>query len=138
MKDYFLRILGSLVAMFLAGFCNQVLDIAGNYAWYGQSIFPAHEPGSFWGTQSETWLNKWAINEAGAPIVGTERFFLSSTLLVWITDLWHASKSAMLLAFQVAVILYRQPEKKIFYLADLVALKIAFSAGWYAGNLILR
>jgi hypothetical protein len=140
MAAYLLRILGSLAAMFVAGFMNQANDIAGNVVWYRESIFPqpGESAGAFWGTQGETWANKWAINEAGAPLVGTERFLFSSTLLVWLTDLWHFSKSCQILAFQAAVLLYRRPDKKILYLADLVALKIAFSAGWYAGNVLLR
>jgi hypothetical protein len=140
MAAYLLRILGSLAAMFVAGFMNQANDIAGNVVWYRESIFPqpGESAGAFWGTQGETWPNKWAQNEAGAPLVGTDRFLFSSTLLVWLTDLWHFSKSCQILAFQAAVLLYRRPDKKILYLADLVALKIAFSAGWYAGNVLLR
>ena len=93
MIPYLTRMIGSLAAMFVAGFANQVNDIAGNVVWYRASIFP--QPGesavAFWGTQGETWVNKWALNEAGEVMVGTERFFLSSTLLVWLTDLWHFS-----------------------------------------------
>ena len=131
--------LGSLVAMFFAGFFNAVHDVAGNVAWYNLSILPANEPGSFWGHTNDTWINKWATNEAGEVLVGVERFWLSSTALVWITDLWHASKSAMILMFQIAVLLYRRPDKKILYLVDLIALKLAFSIGWWAGkNILLR
>lgn len=131
--------LGSLVAMFFAGFFNAVHDVAGNQAWYNLSILPVSEPGNFWAHTNDSWISKWATNEAGETLVGVERFWLSSTALVWLTDLWHASKSAMILAFQVAVLLYRRPEKKIFYLLDLVALKIAFSFGWWVGkNILLR
>lgn len=139
-SKYLARLAGSLAAMFAAGFFNQVNDIAGNEVWYRQSIFPQSDEsaGAFWGTQGETWANKWALNEAGGVMAGTERFWLSSTLLVWVTDLWHASKSAQILVFQVAVLAYRKPEKKWLYLVDLLALKIAFSAGWYAGNILLR
>lgn len=137
MIKYLLRILGSLVIIFFAGFFNAVHDIAGNEAWYNISIFPANEPGSFWGHTNDTWQNKWATNEAGEVLVGKERFWLSSTALVWLTDLWHASKSAMILAFQVAILLYRRPAKKIFYLTDLVLLKLAFSGGWHISAWIL-
>ena len=137
MKEYLLRIIGSLVIIFFAGSFNAVRDIAGNKAWYNISIFPANEPGSFWGHTEKTWENKWARNEAGEVLVGKERFWLSSTALVWITDLWHASKSLMILAFQIAVLLYRRPAKKIFYLTDLIALKLAFSGGWHVSAWIL-
>ena len=136
--SYFSRMAWVLIALLFAGIFNNMHDIAGNEAWYNLSILPAHEPGSFWGYTNQTWENKWALNEAGEVMVGKEKFWLSSTLLVWITDFWHASKSAMILAFQLAVLLYRRPEKKIFYLVDLVALKIAFSIGWQISNLILR
>lgn len=137
---YIQRLAFSLAAMFCAGFFNQVNDIAGNVVWYRESIFPqpGESAGNWWGTQGETWINKWAVSESGGIMIGYERFLFSSTLLVWLTDLWHLSKSAQILAFQFAVLLYKRPEKKIFYLVDLVALKIAFSAGWYAGNLLLR
>lgn len=138
MIKYLLRMLGSLVAMFFAGFFNGVHDIAGNVAWYNLSVFPASEPGNFWGHTNDTWVNKWALGESGEVLVGVEKFWLSSTLLVWLTDFWHASKSAMILAFQVAVLLYKRPDRKIFYLVDLVALKIAFSIGWHTSNYILR
>lgn len=136
--SYISRMAGSLVAMFFAGFFNGMHDIAGNIAWYNTSILPASEPGNFWGHTNDTWVNKWAQNELGEVLVGVEKFWLSSSLLVWLTDLWHASKSAMILAFQIAVLLYRRPEKKIFYLVDLVALKIAFAIGWQVSNFILR
>lgn len=137
MKEYLLRIIGSLVIIFFAGMFNAVHDIAGNKAWYNISIFPANEPGSFWGHTNDTWQNKWARSEAGEVLVGKERFWLSSTALVWITDLWHASKSLMILAFQIAVLLYRRPAKRIFYLTDLVLVKLAFSGGWHVSAWIL-
>jgi hypothetical protein len=137
MKEYLLRIIGSLVIIFFAGMFNAVHDIAGNKAWYNISIFPANEPGSFWGHTNDTWQNKWARSEAGEVLVGKERFWLSSTALVWITDLWHASKSLMILAFQIALLLYRWPAKRIFYLTDLVLVKLAFSGGWHVSAWIL-
>jgi hypothetical protein len=137
MKEYLLRIIGSLVIIFFAGMFNAVHDIAGNKAWYNISIFPANEPGSFWGHTNDTWQNKWARSEAGEVLVGKERFWLSSTALVWITDLWHASKSLMILAFQIALLLYRRPAKRIFYLTDLVLVKLAFSGGWHVSAWIL-
>lgn len=137
MKEYLLRIIGSLVIIFFAGMFNAVHDIAGNKAWYNISIFPANEPGSFWGHTNDTWQNKWARSEAGEVLVGKERFWLSSTALVWITDLWHASKSFMILAFQIALLLYRRPAKRIFYLTDLVLVKLAFSGGWHVSAWIL-
>jgi len=136
--SYFSRTVWVLIALLFAGVFNNMHDIAGNVAWYNLSILPASEPGNFWGHTSDTWVNKWALNEMGEVMVGKEKFWLSSTLLVWLTDFWHASKSAMILAFQIAVLLYRCPDKKIFYLVDLVALKIAFSIGWQISNFILR
>lgn len=121
-------------------FCRHVqrgTRYRGNKAWYNISIFPANEPGSFWGHTNDTWQNKWARSEAGEVLVGKERFWLSSTALVWITDLWHASKSLMILAFQIALLLYRRPAKRIFYLTDLVLVKLAFSGGWHVSAWIL-
>jgi hypothetical protein len=132
---YLARMAGSMAAMFLAGMANAAQDIAGNVVWYRASIFPQPGEGSaFWGPQGETWANKWAIDEGGHVLPGVERFFLSSTALVWLTDLWHAAKSAMLICFQIGALLYRRPEKKAYYLIDLVALKLAFGLGFWIGR----
>lgn len=38
---------------------------------------------------SKSWVNKWAIDQNGMPIVGTERFWGSSRWFVQFTDDWH-------------------------------------------------
>lgn len=136
---YLRRMAASLVAMYLAGVANAAQDIAANKAWYNLSIFPqAGESASeFWGPKDHTWVNKWNVSESGAPLVGVERFFLSSSALVWLTDIWHAAQTVMLTAIQISVLLYRRPPRRWMYLADLAALKLAFSAGWWTGRIIL-
>ena len=136
---YLRRMAASIAAMFLAGAANAAQDIAGNVVWYRDSIFPqaGESASAFWGHQGETWVNKWATNESGFPVVGTERFFLSSTALVWLTDLWHAAQTVMITSFQAAALLYRRPTQKWIYLVDLVVLKISFSAGWWLGKTLL-
>jgi hypothetical protein len=41
-----------------------------------------------WGV-SVSWKNKWKKDSEGKVLVGQERFWLSSTVLVFLTDVWH-------------------------------------------------
>jgi len=136
MKNYLLRISPLLILLALAGAANAVHDIAGNIAWWNLSSLDQLE-GAFWGAQDETWINKWARNELGEVLPGVERFWGSSTVFVWTTDIWHASKSLMLLALQIAVLAYRRPNKWWMYATDLIGLKLAFSSGWHLTKNIL-
>ena len=49
------------------------------------------------------WQNKW---KNGDPKQG-ERFFLSSTLLVWVTSGWHLAKLFMFCVIAAAVAMYK-------------------------------
>jgi hypothetical protein len=122
------------VLMLIAGVCNNVYDIAENRVKYYQSVFQRFT-GLFWGPKPETWGNKWKRAENGSPIVGEERFFGSSTFLVWITDFWHLSKTIFLTIIQVSILFYCLPDVWWWALIDLITIKIFFSAGWHLGNL---
>jgi len=49
-----------------------------------------------------SWRNKY---KNGDPLQGP-KFIGSRTFLVWVTDLWHLSKTSMLLCFSFAIVLY--------------------------------
>lgn len=49
-----------------------------------------------------SWKNKW---KNGDPKQG-EKFPLSSTALVFLTDWWHLAKTSMILCFSLGIVLY--------------------------------
>ena len=54
--------------------------------------------------KANSWRNKWKLDEFGDP-THEERFFLSSTMLVFLTDFWHFMKWAQLRCLDVSFIL---------------------------------
>ena len=104
---------------------------------YDQSIFP-QGPGNqvlgageiFW-NPAISWKNKW---KNGDPAQG-ERFWGSSTFLVWTTDAWHLLQFIMLTCFQLAIAL---PVIRLlrlrwwWVLIAIIPLKLAFSLGFTA------
>ena len=88
------------VLVMIAGAANAVMDKLQFH--YNKSIFrnlPSWNP-------DESWKNKWKLNDEGDPIPGKERFPLSSTALVFLTDAWHFFQFVMLSSFTVAIIIY--------------------------------
>lgn len=63
-----------------------------------QRRFNITDPNSFWGVQS--WTRKYA---QGNPFLG-EKFFLSSNLLVFLTDGWHLMNACSIIAQIIALI----------------------------------
>lgn len=142
---------GGLTA-FSAGFFSSIEDIVGNDAKYRLSVFHLQRPGfsygQYLGPKSQTWVNKW---ERGA--VGVERFPLSSTVFVGLTDVWHGSRTARNFSFffTVGVDLpgfsifspswgqFKRPHRREIWKKAAIGLlvrSVAYSAGWYAGNLV--
>ena len=116
-----------------------------------------------WGIRpnEEAWRNKWAKDVNGNTIVGTEKFWLSSTALVWTTDFHHLTRFAKHRADEVSMMYYatghgikkfywldgnsnkesRQARRKnwYWYAADMAIAFAARSVGFYASyNLIFK
>jgi len=89
----------SIVLMFFAGICNAIMDVI-KFHW-NTSIFTTW-PNQNWINPSLSWRNKW---KNGDPLQG-EKFLGSSTVFVWLTDLWHFSKFLMLLFISSAIVAY--------------------------------
>ena len=89
------------------------------------STFPNHNP-NFWSPQS--WRNKW---KNGDPAQG-ERFFGSSTFLVWTTDGYHMSRMARNFAVAGAVTIEICGSKKPWqvYLFEFLAYMICYNLGF--------
>jgi len=91
----------SVILMILAGILNSCMDVL--QFKYQNSIF------KFW--KSQQWIdpskssqNKWKYDEFG--MWTGEKFFGSSTFLVFLTDFWHLCKFLMLLSISAAIIFY--------------------------------
>lgn len=66
---------------------------------YAKSVFVTL-PNQQWWDPKKSWTNKW---KNGDPRQG-EAFFLSSTMLVALTDAWHAAKTIMLQCISLAIL----------------------------------
>ena len=91
----------SLILVILAGMLNGVMDVLSMR--YNTSVFKRmSKEWEYFFNPSLSWRNKW---KNGDPNQG-EKFFGSSTFLVWTTDAWHLAKSSMLLLLTMAITLY--------------------------------
>ena len=91
----------SLILVILAGMLNGVMDVLSMR--YNTSVFKhVFKEWEYFFNPSLSWRNKW---KNGDPNQG-EKFFGSSTFLVWTTDAWHLAKSSMLLLLTMAITLY--------------------------------
>jgi hypothetical protein len=68
---------------------------------YNRSIFITYKKQQWWNPKL-SWKNKW---KNGNKEEG-ERFMLSSTLLVGLTDAWHFFKSIMIVLLCIAIAVY--------------------------------
>ena len=89
----------SIVLLIFAGICNSFMDALKTR--YLKSIFQTWK-NQMWVNPAYSWPNKWknGLKENG------ERFPGSSTVFVWVTDLWHLAKMLMLVSIMFAVVLY--------------------------------
>lgn len=92
----------SFILLIIAGFFNSIMD-ALRYR-YNTSIFNNFKNPKIlnWVNPSQANDNKWKNGD----IKQGEKFFGSSTFLVWLTDLWHFSKMMMLILIMLAVVFY--------------------------------
>ena len=74
-----------------------------------------------WWNKSQSWENKW---KNGDPEQG-ERFFLSSTVLVFLTDGWHLSQFLFHSSWQLIVAVWTP-----WPIISFIVIKTLFSAGF--------
>lgn len=79
----------------IIGFCKAISDTLMTH--YSGSVFCLEEDNGFFGKNS--WVRKYKNFD---PSQG-ERFFLSSTFLVFLTDGWHLSNAVQMAAFMNAL-----------------------------------
>ena len=104
--------------MAFAGIANACMDALKTRRW-SSSVFRIFKKDD-WFNPVVSWRNKW---KNGDPIQG-ERFFGSSTFLVWITDAWHFLKMITIVSICLSVITY----VPLFnWCVDLILLLLAFT-----------
>lgn len=89
-----------ILFIFIASLCDAIMDRVKNT--FNTSIFYKYKD-NLWINPSLAWKNKW---KNGNPNEG-ERFFGSSTFLVWTTDLWHFIKFLFLSCIMISIISYK-------------------------------
>ena len=90
----------SLILVILAAIFNSIMDVIS--LKYEKSRFINYPNLRYFIDPEISWKNKYKNN---IPKRG-EKFFGSSTFLVWTTDLWHLAKTLMLVCFSIAIITY--------------------------------
>ena len=126
-------------------------------------LFHYDNSGKFskWGISRNevAWKNKWAKDASGNVLVGTERFLLSSTALVWTTDFHHFTRFLKHRSDEVSMMYYatghgikkfywsngNKESRKIikkrwyWYAADMAIAFTARSAGfWLSYNIVFK
>lgn len=92
-----------VILMFIAGISKSIKDVIDHH--YSNSFFSYYNP-KYW-NPSVSWKNKWKVDENNNVIYPKqERFFLSSTLLVALTDAWHLFDLIMIVTMVSAIFIY--------------------------------
>jgi|TARA_R110001592_G_scaffold234108_2_gene491710 hypothetical protein len=117
----------SVLFLVLAGMCNAVMDKI-VFHW-DDSVFKGSKL-DWWANPEVSYKNKWKNNSNSS---GGEKFPGSSTVFVWVTDLWHFAQSFMISFFVLAALFYADGIINYFdnnwfnIFIDFIILKSAFS-----------
>jgi hypothetical protein len=84
-----------------AGFFNSIMDVI-RFKWKDCIFSKIKNPKLLdWISPAVSWKNKWKDDT-----YKEEKFLGSSTIFVFLTDLWHFAQFIMILCFLFAIILY--------------------------------
>ena len=108
----------SLILIILAGIFNACMDNV-SFRWNNSTF---NKFNAQWFNPVLSSQNKWKYNENG--IWNGEKFFGSSTFLVFLTDFWHFCKFIMLLLIVAGIVFYKP---LINWWVDLLILYCAFT-----------
>lgn len=89
----------SIIFFILAAIFNGMMDVL--VSRYYVSIFGNLKNKQFW-DYNISWRNKWQWGDKR----NGEKFFLSSTIFVFLTDGWHLAKGLMLLCLIASIMTY--------------------------------
>lgn len=110
------------ILIILAGVFNATMDVL-KYR-FKTSIFKDWK-GQNWVNPVISWHTKWEIDKKifGRQINIVDKLF--STVLVWVTDMWHFVKMSMLVCIMYSIVLY-QPLTQ-YMLLDVIILYFIFT-----------
>ena len=93
--------------MVLAGAANAVMDLTKSKSMWSRSTW-SKLPANHWWTKwagPDSWKNKWKLDKDGKT-TSSDRFFMSSTVFVFITDAWHFFQMLWSTLFILAALMY--------------------------------
>lgn len=116
----------SILFLSLAGMCNAIMDTL-VFHW-DTSIFKGSKY-EWWANPEISYRNKWKNNSNSED---GEKFLGSSTIFVWVTDLWHFTQSFMISFFVLSALSYDGITELtdinwVNILIDFILLKLSFS-----------
>lgn len=114
----------SIIFMIFAGIFNAYMDVSKQKWNISIFRFIGYEK---WMNPAISWKNKW--KDDGSGTYKKEKFFGSSTFLVWLTDFWHFSKAMMILNICISIICYKplfswHIDLLIFYLSFTITFEL--------------
>jgi len=119
----------SPLLIIVAGMLNAIMDVL--KVRFKKSIFK-YWKGQQWIDPSISWHTKWGIDTKlfGKQINIVDKTM--STVLVWITDMWHLAKMLMLVCISLAIVFYSPMfvfwvDALIFYCLFTITFEIHFS-----------
>lgn len=115
-----------VLLVFLAGLAEGIMD----WLQFRLQVSPAHwlYNNHFW-NPARSWMNKWEWGEDRLAV--GERFFMSSTLFVFVTDGWHMMKLLRNLFLFLALLLISMCDISFFSaLVYVVIARIMFGFGF--------
>jgi hypothetical protein len=116
----------SILFLSLAGICNAIMDSI-LFHW-DKSIFKGSKL-EWWANPKVSYKNKWKNHSNSED---GEKFSGSSTIFVWVTDLWHFAQSFMITFFVLGALFYDgivviKGYPLVSLLIDFIILKSVFS-----------
>jgi len=116
----------SILFLSLAGMCNAIMDTL-VFHW-DTSIFKGSKY-EWWANPEISYRNKWKNNSNSKD---GEKFPGSSTIFVWVTDMWHFTQSFMISFFVLGALSYDGITELtdinwVNILIDFILLKLSFS-----------
>lgn len=105
----------TILLICFAGFFNSIMDVL-RFRW-DTCIFKDLKFQQ-WIDPKLSWHNKWILKSKLGDLI-------LSTVLVWITDLWHFSKMLMIFSFLITMFFYTPIFN--YWILDLILFKLCFS-----------
>ena len=124
------RITNNISCSFVSGVSYGVGETLVHH--HAVSRFASLPPTHFFGSRS------WERKYKNYPIDARSKFPGSKTVLVFVTDGYHLSRTIMRASFNLSTVLYKPPRKKWHRVVDFCILQGAFMIGFHLEKMILE